>query len=110
MVQANAQSLMKTSRDDFLSNVVSFFPYFLSLVQKVTFWRVGKGALLSLLIFFPNHLCLPPELSLFPKGLDFWKPDVDGSGFLCFPPSYFSPQGISHCRELALIGTVKESG
>lgn len=46
-MQANAQSLMKTSRDDFLGNVVSFFPYILSLVQKVTFWRVGKRVIVG---------------------------------------------------------------
>ena len=47
-MQANAQSLMKTSSDDFLRHVVSFFSYFLSLVQKVTFWSVGKGVILGI--------------------------------------------------------------
>lgn len=46
-MKANAQSLMKTSSGDFLSSVVSFFLYFLSLVQKVTFWSMGKGVIVG---------------------------------------------------------------
>lgn len=88
--------------------ILSVFP--LSCSESYILEGEKRSVALTTNISSKSFVSASRAIFFFPKGLDFWKPDVDGSGFLCFPPSYFSPQGISHCRELVLIGTVKESG